>query len=115
MLWNTDRCFSGSNQRLAFSMVLLLSGLALAASSGCQMAANGYNVEGVRLNQQGNYQAALAKFQKAVKNDPKNADAYYNMAATYHRIAKTNNDPNMMTQAEFLYLQCLDRAPIHVA
>ena len=94
--------------------VALLFTVVLAAGSGCQMAATGYNVEGVRLNQQGDLQGALAKFQKALENDPKNADAFYNLAATTHRIAKANNDPNLMTQAEGMYHQCLDRDANHV-
>jgi len=72
------------------------------------------NAEGVRLLQQARYQEALAEFQQAARIDPQNADAYYNLAATYHRLGKLENRPNYLEQAELLYQQCLDRAPDHV-
>jgi len=71
------------------------------------------NAEGVRLFQQGQYQPALAQFQQAIYSDPANADAYYNMAATYHRMGKQQNQPQALAQAEQLYQQCLARDPGH--
>jgi Flp pilus assembly protein TadD len=85
----------------------------LATFSGCKLAADGKNLQGVRLYQQGQYDAALQTFQKAVATDPTNADAYYNMAATMHRVGAARNDSNALSQAESLYNQCLDRSPDH--
>jgi Flp pilus assembly protein TadD len=85
----------------------------LAAFSGCKLAADGKNLQGVRLYQQGQYDAALQTFQKAVATDPTNADAYYNMAATVHRVGVARNDSNALSQAEAFYNQCLDRSPDH--
>ena len=87
---------------------------AVSAGSGCQMAANGYNLQGKRLFEQGQRQAALQEFQRAVSADPKNADAYYNLAATMHQEGKMQGDKTMLAQAETLYNQCLDYAPDHV-
>lgn len=78
------------------------------------MAAQGQNIDGVRLVQQGQYPVAMQKFQQALQADPQNADAIYNMAATLHRAAKQSNDQNMLVQAEQLYNQSLDRNPNHV-
>ena len=82
-------------------------------SAGCQMAASGYNVAGVRAVQEGHPQVAVQKFQQALNNDPSNADAYYNLAATYHQMGKQKGDKNMLHQAEQLYNQCLDQNPNH--
>jgi Tfp pilus assembly protein PilF len=77
------------------------------------MAAEGRNVDGVRLYQQGQYQAAMERFQKALNADPHNADAYYNMAATFHRLGAAGNDQYQLGQAENLYNQSLDLDPAH--
>jgi tetratricopeptide (TPR) repeat protein len=108
-----NRSAGPADRPVASLTIVLLIAVMLTAGSGCQMAANGYNMEGVRLSQQGNHQAALAKFQKAMKTDPKNADAFYNLAATYHQMGKLNNDPNMFSQAESYYHQCLDQNENH--
>jgi len=78
------------------------------------MAATGYNVEGVRLFEQGNQQAAIARFQEAVNNDPANADAYYNLARTFHSIGQQRGDAQALKHAEMLYNQCLDAEADHV-
>lgn len=83
------------------------------AAAGCQMAASGYNVAGVRSVEEGQPVVAVNKFQQALSHDPQNADAYYNLAATYHQMGKQANDTNMLHQAEALYNQCLDLAPNH--
>jgi len=86
---------------------------ALVSTCGCGMVANSQNAQGVRLYQQGYYQQAIAKFQQATTTDPQDPDSFYNMAATYHRMGKTNNSKADLTQAESLYNQCLDRDPNH--
>jgi len=42
--------------------------------------AQAYNRRGVALARQGEYQAALAEFTRAIRRDPTNADAFYNRA-----------------------------------
>lgn len=93
---------------------LLLSTFLLASSTGCQLAADGQNLAGVRHYDQGQYAAALQRFQQAVTDDPENGDAYYNMAATMHRVGVQSNNPELLTQAETLYNQCLDVDEGHV-
>jgi tetratricopeptide (TPR) repeat protein len=90
------------------------AGMVLATASGCQWAANGQNAQGARLYQQGQYTAALQEFQKAIASDPQNADGYYNLAATTHRLGLQRQDPTLIGQAEALYNQCLDHDPNHV-
>lgn len=85
-----------------------LAALCLLAMSGCHVAADGYNAQGVRDYQQGNYAQAMQRFQQAVQMDPRSADAYYNMAATAHRQGAQTGNREMLGQAEQLYNQCLD-------
>lgn len=91
-------------------------GLALASPWACgctQMMSSGQNANGVRLHQQGFYQGAVEKFQQAILTDPNSGDGYYNLAATYHQLGKTQNNESFLQQAESYYNQCLDRNPNH--
>lgn len=95
---------------------ILLILLALAVPclcTGCGATAHGQNAAGVQLYQQGMYQPAIERFQQALYNDPSNADAYYNLAATYHRMGKLNGNQADLDQAENFYNQCLDRQENH--
>ena len=100
-------------QPASWLLLSLLLGIAV-ASTGCQWAASGQNAQGARLYEQGQYTAALQEFQKAIATDPRNADGYYNLAATTHRLAVQRNDPKLLEQAEALYNQCLDHNASHV-
>ncbi len=88
--------------------------LIVSLAGGCRFAANGQNAMGTQLYEQGQYTAALQQFQKALASDPKNADAFYNLAATTHRLGVQRKEPDLNDQAEALYNQCLDVAPNHV-
>lgn len=97
--------------------MLVASGLiacVMMASSGCHWAAGGQNATGARLYEQGQYSAALQQFQKVITTDPANADGYYNLAATNHRLGIQRRDTMQLDQAEALYNQCLDHDPNHV-
>ena len=97
-------------RRWAWAGLLLA---AVAGSTGCRLVADGENATGVKLYQSGQYDAALQHFQKALARDPRNADAYYNMASTMHQLGKLRNNREMLQKAETLYNQCLDQYPDH--
>lgn len=82
-------------------------------ATGCQFAADGQNVQGVRYFQSGRYQDAMQQFQRVLATNPANSDAYYNMASTYHTMGYQQQDASMVQQAEALYNQCLDLSPDH--
>jgi tetratricopeptide (TPR) repeat protein len=63
----------------------------------------------------GRYHEAIQSFQRALAAKPNNADAYYNLGATYAALGKVNRDQNTLAQAEGLYHQCLDLDPEHSA
>ena len=56
----------------------------------------------------------MHQFQEATYDDPCDADGYYNLAATYHRIGRLEHRQADLNQAECYYNQCLDRNPNHV-
>jgi tetratricopeptide (TPR) repeat protein len=90
----------------------MLSGLTVAC--GCtSFVSTAHNGEGVQLFQQARYREALVEFQAAIQDDPANADSYYNLAATYHRLGCCERRRDELEQAEFSYNQCLDRDPNH--
>lgn len=91
---------------------LVFGGIVL--SVGCGSFPNSHNTAGVQLYQQGQMTAAMQQFQQALLAEPQNADAYYNLAATYHRMGSQQNDRQALMQAENLYNQCLDRDDSHV-
>jgi tetratricopeptide (TPR) repeat protein len=93
---------------------LLPLGLLSLGLAGCGITSKAQNAEGVRLFEQGAYPAAIQNFQSAVYNDPRNANAYYNLGAVYHRLGNANSRDTDLDQAEMYYHQCLDRNYNHV-
>ncbi len=63
--------------------------------------------------QQGQYQAAIQKFQEAANANPDDPDAAYNLGRVYHRLATVNNDPKSAAQAEQFYRIAIDRDSNH--
>jgi tetratricopeptide (TPR) repeat protein len=100
-------------RRFVLLQVLAWAGLCLAAAGGCSLEAANQNAEGVRLFRQGYYDGAAQRFQQALYVDPGNADSWYNLAATYHRVGKLHRRDADLQQAESLYYQCLQRNPNH--
>jgi Tfp pilus assembly protein PilF len=92
----------------------MLAVAVVAGAAGCGgIAARGKNAEGVRLFEQGRFHDALRQFQEASYEDPDNADAYYNLAATLHRLGWLEKRPTDLKQAEEYYNRCLDKNPHH--
>ena len=88
--------------------VLGVAVVAIVFCIGCRTGTDFYNSQGVRMFQTGNQPAALQQFQQAVATNPTNPDAYYNLAATLHRLGTQTNNQEMLRQAEGVYNQCRD-------
>lgn len=87
----------------------------MAALPGCYgVMASGQNSEGARLYQQGNLPGAIDRFQQAAYTNPNDANAYYNLAASYHELGRLQGRNDYLKQAENYYHQCLDRQRDHV-
>ena len=98
-------------RRYCSQNALTFAAIASCYVAGCGTVGQGQNDPGVRLYQQGNYQAAALSFQRAIQSDPNNADAYYNLARLHHRQANSQNNPQDFNQAETYYNMCLDHSP----
>lgn len=84
-------------------------------AAGCgSFTAGGKNADGVQLYQQGQYQAAIEKFQEAANANPNDPDAAYNLGRVYHRLAAVNNDPASAARAEQFYRIAIDHDSNHV-
>jgi tetratricopeptide (TPR) repeat protein len=103
-----------ANQRLIYCGLCLAGMFTLFAGCG-GITASGRNAEGVQLYQQARYNDALKEFQEASFADSSNADSFYNMAATYHRLGKQLNSSADLKMAEDNYNKCLDRNENHTA
>lgn len=99
--------------RIASCRWPLLAGMLLALTGCGEFSAQGRNAEGVRLYQQARFQEAMQQFQQATYDDPRDANAYYNLAATYHRTGQLEHRQSDLDQAECYYNQCLDRNANH--
>ncbi len=60
-----------------------------------------------------NTKRPCASSRRRLYDDPNDADAYYNLAATYHRMGRLEHRQSDLDQAECYYNQCLDRNPNH--
>jgi len=88
--------------------------LAAFGLSGCNnIDAQARNAEGVRLFQQARFHDALQEFQEANYADAQNVDAYYNLAATYHRLGVSEQNATYMRQAESYYQMAISRDGDH--
>ena len=90
---------------------LILLAMLCVSACGCSMVSHIQNAEGVDLFQQAYYQGALERFHQALQSNPNNPDAYYNLAATYHKLGRMHNQDSDIQQATSYYHQCLDRDP----
>ena len=89
----------------------LLALTAMCSSAGCRLTATGQNLQGKRWFEQGNYSQAIANFQQALRSNPANADAHYNLARTYHTVGRVQNNAQWTQQADQLYRQALNIDP----
>ena len=92
---------------------LAIAGMLLTLAGCGEFASQQQNAEGVRLFQRGQYAEAMRDFEEATYDNPKDADGYYNIAATYHRMGRQDRCESDLKQAEKFYNDCLDRNPNH--
>lgn len=100
-------------RQLQLTSVTCALGLA-ALLAGCNMAATGYNMTGKRQYEQGQFNQALASFNNAIQTSPQNADAYYNVAATYYFLGKQNRNAQYLQTAEQHYRYAISLDPSYV-
>jgi len=84
-------------------------------SVGCNLQSNRLNVVGREAFERGQYTVAINEFQKALKANPNNADAYYNLAASFGVVGKQAKNKQWLEQAEQLYRQAISVNGGHAA
>jgi tetratricopeptide (TPR) repeat protein len=79
----------------------------MSAICGCNLGAQRQNAVGVEAYNSGQYPAAINEFQQAININPKDADAFYNLGATYYALGKQSKNQNYFQKAEQLYRQSI--------
>lgn len=82
--------------------------------SGCISSATSSKsacMQGVEAFHLGNYAQASVQFQKALRENPQDADALYNMGAVYHQLWIANQNSSDAAQAEQYYRDALNKNP----
>jgi tetratricopeptide (TPR) repeat protein len=94
------------NQLARFTLLCVILAM-LFSSPGCNLSAQRHNNIGRQAFEQGQFSTAINEFQKALNSNPKNANAYYNMAASFYSAGKQSNNSQWLQQAEQLYRQAI--------
>jgi tetratricopeptide (TPR) repeat protein len=92
--------------------LLIFSGLFI--MTGCNLGAQRHNSIGRQALEQGQFSTAVSEFQKAINLNPKNADAYYNLGASYYAMGKQSKNAQWTQQAEQFYRQSISIDDQHV-
>ena len=101
-------------RRIISSIYLAVVGCAIICQSGCKLQADRFNSVGRQAFEQGQFAVAINEFQQALKANPNNADAYYNLAASYGALGKQAKNQQWLAQAEQLYRQSISINDRHV-
>ena len=94
-------------------VTLVLFGL-LGFSIGCNATTQRQNMLGKAAYDRGDKPQAINAFQQALNRDPKNADAYYNLAATYYQLGVEKQNKQFVDQSEQLYRQAISYDDKHI-
>lgn len=87
--------------------------LLILVSSGCQLQSNRQNLDGRRCFEMGAYDQALQRFQQALRADPSDPNAHYNIGRTFHHLGKSSGNQQQLQQAEQAYRTALRMSPTH--
>ena len=98
---------------IARLITLALIGL-VGLSIGCNATTQRQNVLGTAAFERGDKSQAINAFQQALNRDPKNADAYYNLAAVYYQLGVEKQNKQFVGQAEQLYRQAISYDDKHI-
>ena len=101
-------------RRIINSVYFIFIAAALVCQSGCKIQADRLNSVGRQAFERGQYAVAINEFQQALKSNPNNADAYYNLAASYGALGKQTRNKQWLSQAEQLYRQSISLNDQHV-
>lgn len=104
---NETSCSAQRYPRLAASALVAAVSLLILMQAGCNFRAQQFNTAGRQAFETGQFNTAVDQFQRAVRANPQNADAYYNLGTTYYVMGKQIQNPTYITQAEQLLRQSI--------
>ena len=96
---------------LRFGLVIVA--MAMLNGTGCRLMSTGQNVQGKRFFEQGQYTQAIDSFQQALRTNPRSADGWYNLGATYYYLGKQQKNPTWLQQAHQFFDRALQVDPDH--
>jgi tetratricopeptide (TPR) repeat protein len=99
---NSSSQTSGHLLSLSLGLLFLVS-----YATGCNLGAQQNNLAGRQAFDSGNYMQAIGRFQAALQQNPNNADANYNLAASFYSMGKNQNNAQYLSQAEQLYRKAI--------
>lgn len=91
----------------SYLIALLAYGVFALTLAGCNLSAQQHNVQGRQAFEYGHFSNAINEFQQALSANPQNANAYYNLGASYYALGKQTKNQQWATQAEQLYRQAI--------
>lgn len=97
-LLNKTCCFTIGHRWIRYLLVFTIGVL-----SGCNYAAQQRNIAGRQAYETGQYSNAINEFQRAIQVNPRNADAHYNLGATYYAMGKQYQNQQYTAHAEQLF------------
>lgn len=100
---------AGARQIRKYLLFALL--ISLSSTSGCSVATRNYNMVGKEAFEKGQYTQAITEFQKAIAQDNRSSEAYYNLGATYYTIGKQTRNSQWTDQGEQLLRQSIALNP----
>ncbi|MDB4380696.1 tetratricopeptide repeat protein [Mariniblastus sp.] len=98
--------FPATNPSLRYIIILSVGALVtlnLLVTTGCKLGADRHNAIGCQAYNQGQITTAIAEFNKAIEMNPNDADAIYNLGASYYAIGKQTKNLQATQSAEQLY------------
>jgi tetratricopeptide (TPR) repeat protein len=102
--------FPTINPSLRYASIPLIAALVilnLLLATGCKLGANRHNAIGCQAYNQGQITTAIAEFNKAIEMNPNDADAIYNLGASYYAIGKQTKNLQTTQSAEQLYRRAI--------
>ncbi len=94
--------------------LLFLAMSVMIIAPGCNVGAQRHNTIGRTALEQGQFSTAVNEFQNALNLNPRNADAYYNLGASYYAMGKQTKNAQWTQQAEQFYRQAISLNDQHV-
>ncbi len=94
--------------------IIFIGPFTLLFLGGCNLGVQQHNCAGRQAYEMGQYSNAISEFQRSLQINPRNADSYYNLAASYYAVGKQNKNQQYLQQAESLYRQAIALNDQHV-